>query len=157
LLCVEIAKISVLLLAVVMVAVLTVDMGLLLLFFFLIVVRVALAVAAHTAHAWHSTHAWHAWHTSHAAHVEVVHVVFIPLFTANGLGLIFFVFIDPLSPVSLDMGVLDLFLSQARPVLSILVGLHNVHNDVTALSVPLGVLHVDAVKECKIEAIGMSM
>jgi hypothetical protein len=112
----------------------------LLLFFFLLVIGVA------TVHA----------SSASTAHIEVVHVVLVPV-VAEGLGLVFLIFVDPLSPISLDVSVLYLLLGQARPVRGVDVGLGDVENDVATLGVPLGALHVHSVEECKVETVDVPM
>ena len=93
-------------------------------------------------------------HSAHATHAEVLHVIIVPVIT-HWLCLIFLVFVDPLSPVRLDVRVLDLVLGQSRPIGSLLIRLYNVQDYVATLGVPLAVFNLDCVEQSQVEAVKM--
>jgi hypothetical protein len=64
------------------------------------------------------------------------------------LGILLFLFgVNPLGPVGLDLGVLDLVLGDASPRLSLLVLFLEHDDNVAALGVPLGSLNINFVLE----------
>ena len=67
------------------------------------------------------------------------------------------VLVDPLGPVDLDLRVLGLLLGEAGPVLSFLVGFPDVEDDVPALGVPLGLVHLDEVKQDEVEPVVLTV
>jgi len=63
---------------------------------------------------------------------------------------VLFVFVDPLGPVSLNLGVSGLFLGDSWPVFSFLILLDDVEQDVSAFNVPCGSFLVNFSEEIEI-------